>query len=247
MDEEKQNPFTDYAECVYPWEYLERRTKCDLFKNGIFVYDTEVKTRDPPHTEFEPRNMFETMYPFFWGGKSKNKVRHGSPNLFRLGQYADMWIFWAVTQGRYRMNRNKQMFLYQGTDPWILRLKHGSENSWTQIPEHVAFATLKAITETCNQLYTAISQQVVRCHGRSVYFKNTLINYRKIKEFVQFQSYKKPEHKNRRWSHQPRKVGGGKTEKEAASIRHPQESVHRMLCDYHMWLPTVRVTARGRR
>ena len=232
MEEEKSNPFGEWPTCTYPWEYVEQRRKSRLFEEGTFLYKTKVKPTKEIRSEFEARPMKEMLKDFFKGG---------NPKLYRLGQSADMWIFWSVTQGMYRMNRLKQMFVFQGQSPDILRLKHGSENFWYQVPEHRGFQICHHITDTCNLLYSQILQKFVRCNNRNTYRKNSLINFRKIAEFVQFQTYRSCEHKQRRWTYQGRTRGGNmSTLKASPSIPHPQHSVHRILTDYHMWLPTVR-------
>ena len=231
--DEKSNPFEEWPTCTYPWEYVEQRRKCRLFHEGTFLYNTEVRPVEEVRNEFEQRPMSEMLRDFF--------TRGGIPKLYRLGQSADMWIFWSVTQGMYRMNRLKQMFVFQGESPDILRLKHGSENSWYHVSEHRGFQICRDITDTCNLLYSQILRKFVRCNTRKTNSKNRLINFRKIAEFVQFQTYLKPEHKQRRWSYQGITRGGNMGRAKAApSIPHPQHSVHRILLDYHMWLPTIR-------
>ena len=231
--DEKQNPFEEWPSCTYPWEYVEQRRKSRLFNEGTFLYKTKVRPVGEIRTEFEARPMSEMLKDFF--------TRNGNPKLYRLGKFADLWIFWSVTQGMYRMNRLKQMFVFQGESPDILRLKHGSENYWYHVSEHRGFQICHEITDTCNLLHSQILQKFVRCNNRTMYRKNSLVNFRKIAEFVQFQTYRSNEHKQRRWTYQGRKRGGNQpTLKAAPSIPHPQHSVHRILTDYHMWLPTVR-------
>ena len=233
MEEEKKNPFEEWPTCTYPWEYVEQRRKCRLFHEGTFLYKTKVRPVEEVRNEFEERPMREMLNDFFTKG--------GIPKLYRLGQSADLWIFWSVTQGMYRMNHNKQMFVFQGQSPDILRLKHGSENFWLQVSEHTGFQIVHQITDTCNLLYSQILQKFVRLPGSNMFRKNSLINYRKIAEFVQFQTYRSAEHKQRRWSYLEKSRGGNMPKLKAQpSIPHPQHSVHRILTDYHMWLPTTR-------
>ena len=236
MEEEKSTPFEEWMTCVCPWEYVEQRRKSRLFKKGVHVYDTKVLPVDVPRTEFELRPMSEMLRDFF---------QEGNPLMYKFGQSADMWIFWSVTKGMYRMNQMKQMFVFQGQSPDILRLKHGSENFWLQVSEHRGFENVQKITTTCNQLYSQILRKFVRCTNRNDLRSNRLNNFRMIEEFVQFQSHRNHEHKKRRWTYLGRTQGGNKGRaKAASSIPHPQHSVHRLLLDYHMWVPTVRKVSR---
>ena len=233
MEEEKSNPFENWMNEPMPWGYLEQHTRSELFKRGIFVYDNSVETRDPPHTEFEPRPEEDMLKVFF--------TKKGKPRFARFSAHADIWIFWAVTQGRYRMNREKQMFLFQGTNPGILKLKFSSANDWTRMED--GFNILGEIIEACTHLFCIIERKLVKYNGTTQIYKSRLENFRNIPEIVQWQSWRRPEHKKQqsRWKYQAKKLGGNKGyAKEAKNIPNEKHSVHRIVQDYHLWLPTVR-------
>ena len=232
MDEEKQNPFGTYWQEPMPWTYLEQRERFKLFERGIVRYDTSNK-KDKTFS-FQPRDMSDMVSDFF---------EDGHINLYRLKHHADRWILWSVTEGRIRMSRTKQLWIFQGTSADILKLKFG-ENHWELVCSDETFSILAEITEVCNQLYSEIERKLVnyksKCNGS---VRNIQLNFSNMPEMVQFQSYRTYAHKkqNSRWQYQPLKKGGNEgLEKANKSTPNPKHSVHRILSDYHLWLPTVR-------
>ena len=114
MEEEKQNPFETYWLEPMPWTYLEQRARYKLFERGIG--HSATSNENEKQISFEPRDMSEMVSDFF-------EDEH--INLYRLKHHADRWILWSVTQGRIRMNRHKQLWIFQGTSADILKLKFG--------------------------------------------------------------------------------------------------------------------------
>ena len=235
-EEEKRNPYEDWMTRAQPWEYLEQRRKYTMFKAGDRTTFTSVVERERDRidlTTFEPRPMKQMLADFFSG--------KGIPKFFRTSKYADKWIIWSVTGGRFRSNRMKQVFVYQGRDADIIQLKHYSQNMWKPLPEHEGFQAIAAITDRCNLLYDELLRAMVRHGCESKGLKNNLENMMYLAEFVQFQTHRGPKHGQRRWSYQPRGRGGNQKDMpRAKSIPHPQHSVHRFLMQYHEWLPTTR-------
>ena len=235
-EEEKGSPYEGWVGCAQPWEYLEQQRKHTMFKAGDCTLFTDVVTHERDRIElttFEPRTMKRMLADFF--------SDKGIPKFFRTARYADRWIVWAVTEGRFRSNREKQVFVYQGRDADIIQLKHYSQNMWTKVPECEGFQIIAAITDRCNMLYDEILRAMGRHGCRSKGLKNNLENFMYMGEFVQFQTHRGPKHKMRRWSYQPMGRGGNQKDiPRAKSIPHPQHSVHRLLMQYHEWLPTTR-------
>ena len=228
-----RNPYRDWPTETEPWSLLEQRERCELWKRGIHVYDTDCKEVETP--EFKIRPTPEMVADFFDG----NKIIWA-----RLIQNADRWILWSVTQGRLRMNRNKQMFMFTGDQTDILRLKFGSENSWEQVYEN--WGVIADVTAACNELYAALERKIdSRAKTRSA--RQKVENFKNMPEFVQFQSHRSPYHKKQqsRWAFIGKKKGGNQGyEKPDKPEPNGKHSVHRMLVNYNSWLPDL---PRGRR
>ena len=239
--EEKVNEFSDWPSREEPWDRLNARW---LFKNGIPMFGldescTVIKTLTEKEIKelkkrFEPREMADMLKDFFHNGK---------PVLARMGQQASLWILWSVTQGKYRVNHWKKMWVFTGQDPHIRNLL---TSNWEKT-EMFSYewidseSIMKEITNTCNRLYAKILQKLKRHTSKSKYYKCMLLNLRNLPEFVMFQNGRAHVHKQNRWFYVGRSVGGNKQDlKPAPSIPHPMCSVHHMLEDYHDWLPNLK-------
>ena len=242
--------FADYVEYrTTPWIFFERLKKFHLTGEGITSYakqtgspfassknyDTTETRVSEPHVAFQRRTNEDMLNDFF--------IPSGKPKLIYLGMQVDRFIIWSVTQGRYRVDTNKKVFAYQGTESDILKLKYGDAKMWRRVDESSGFLILKLITKTCNELYTDLLEKLSRyeADAHSHYAKNCLTNLRNHPEFVAFQRYRGYEHKNYKWVFQPEPQGGGKEDREAAiSISNKKHSVHRSLLNYHFWLPSLK-------
>jgi hypothetical protein len=247
-DDEKENPFSNWSlYTATPWEMFERRKKHRLFerhgvcsyraqRGNMFAstrnYDTTEDRRPTPLTTFEERSMKDMLLGFFDDGK---------PFLSHMGPHVDKYIFWVVTQGKYRSDSNKKLSVYQGTDTDILKFLYGDKNMWLRVDEDVGFRIIKAITETCNQLFEEILVKMTRYNSGSAAYLCRLTNLQNLPEFVQFQKWRKHEHKSHIWYYCPKKQGGKMPDIPAiAPMKNKTHSVHRMLLTYHFWLPSLK-------
>ena len=246
-DDEKENPWADWPEYTeQPWEMFEKLAKYHLFeKHGVcsykaqqgpFVsnrnYNTTEERLAQPITNFEERPMAEMLQPFFLSKQ---------PVYVQLGMHVDQFIVWAVTCGKYRSDSKKRIWVHQGTHNDILKYKHGDSALWHKVSEDHGFHIIKKITETCNLLYDMILQKLTRHDSKSKCHACCLENLRNLPEFVQFQSYRKPAHKEFKWHFQPRGQGGNKPDlKPAKSVRKKKHSIHRALLKYHFWLEPLK-------
>ena len=228
-DSEPSSPFIGWVNETNPWSYLEQLKRHELYQRGIHVYDTDCKESEEP--TFRIRPLKEMVADFF------NK--RGKTKWDRFRKDADRWILWAVTEGRLRMNRNKQLFIFTGDNPEILKLKFGSRDLWKEAPE--MWTVIADVTAACNQLYGALERKLTNIKTRLAQQK--VDNFKDMPEFVDFQSHRNGAHKKQqcRWSFIGVKKGGNQgCEKPAKPDPNPKHSVHRLICDYHAWLPELR-------
>lgn len=245
------NPFADYIEYrSTPWVYYERAKKFRLLNLGIASYkkqawtpfesaktknyDTTEERCSKPCTQFVPRPTENMMRDFF--------TASGKPKLGVVGKFANTLLIWSVTRGRYRSDRTKRVFVYQGLgDPDIIKLRHGDRGMWKKVDEHAGFGIIADITEQCNQLQETVLRELVRHKSHTKYYKCALENYLYMPEFVQFQSHLKHDHKNLMWRFQPQSQGGNKPDLPPAKpVPNRMQSVHRFLHNYHTWLEPLK-------
>jgi len=238
------NPYTDWASVSTPWERLERYAKCQICKLAAAGRPFQKCDRNhllKPHprrtdalfwSEFKEAPQEEMMKDFF--------LPNGEPRLLRLGQNFDWWIFWSVTQGFYRMDRNKRIFTYvaEGT-PTILDFKD-SKGYWDKCYTGDGFPILAEITEACNRLIAAVLARLSRYPERTKAVLCVLENMIRLPEMVMFQSYRGHEHKQFRWIFQVGPNAGGRAPKVAKPLPIPKQSVHWMMMSYHLWLPPLK-------
>ena len=238
MEEEKVNEYVDWPSREDPWDRLDTRW---LFKNGVPQIDEDPMVKTRPKAElkvlkesFEAREMADMLKDFFHNGK---------PVLGHMGQQAALWILWSVTRGKYRVDTNKRMWVFTGEDPHfrLLQTKHWQKVEGFSYEYSDSDSIMKQITGTCNRLCGKVLQKLKRYPGKSKYYKCMLLNLRNLPEFVMFQNGRAHAHKQNRWFYVGRSVGGNKADlKPAPSIPHAMCSVHRMLEDYHDWLPGLK-------
>ena len=230
MEEEKSepiNPFANWPIYVDPWERLERRTKCEIWKRtGSTIYDTDFNVPDEPNLEFTPRVLAAMEREYFTG--------KGKLILPRLRMSADKWIFWTVTQGLFRMGAKNRLFVFQGP-PDILMLRHSKKKCWVRAPDYNTI--IADITNSCNTLKRQLMAVLNRYDNTTKAFRVCRENFKNMPDFVWSQGGRNPAHRQRRWKHMPRSRGGNQPDlKPYRSEPNPQDSIKQMLEDYHQWL-----------
>ena len=231
---ETESSWDDYANYPHPWDNLYRYFRYQQNNKGkVFaVVPIPVNTKNCTE-EFECRPVEEMVEEFF---------RNNRPVMKYIGQFMDYWILWCVTEGRFRCDHNKAMYVLQGTRPsdwnwmqWAASLKF-SQN-WVLHPFD-SYETILAITERCNALLSAILTRVNQLNPQSDVMRNVISNCQNMPEFVPFQTNRGHEHKQFRWKFVGTKPGGSKPRNKAApSLRLDKHSVHRLLMSLHGWLP----------
>ena len=237
-----ESPFSLWMTYDHPWEFLEKWTKHQLWKKGSTNYSRNGCIREnPTDDEFVELPLNSMLRIFF--------RPNGKPIHTRLFHNADQWFVWAVTQGRYCMDKNKHTYVYRGhppdtdllgVDPDILDLQD-SAGFWDCADHQEArgFPILRDITDAANRLSEVVLKRISRIEPRRMGLNTIVHNLSTLPELVMFQSYRSHMHKNYLWKHGPPAQSGGKEGDHAKPIRYPKHSVHHMLRSYHLWLPTM--------
>ena len=251
------NPYDDYMSYEHPWERLYQKHLYRAHNDG----DTGVLLEFTDHpnrlqSDFQPgfRTIEEMVQDFF--SMPQSHSRGGKPDLFLLGQHADLNIIWAVTQGMVRMDVNKRLWVFAGMRPqtigkvaWVTSLKHSSDGFWESVlalDEWVGGSPplLAEITRLCNTLYNELLAKLRRFRRRKSngdYFHNTLKNFENLPRFVRLQRDREHEHKKCLWYHTGITQGGNKGRKRATTAEaNRKHSVHYTLQRYHCFLSSIR-------
>ena len=174
----------------------------------------------------------------------------GKPCLLpRMGKYVDYWIFWAVTQGRFRCNHNKivKMFKYKKPDNvsmlrWAEILKRSTPDEWDTLnDDSEKYALFISITDICNHVLIAIQRKLGDCELNTASRRLCYQNLNRHPEFVPYQSNRTPAHKQYTWKYQPVKLGGNQGYSvPSRPDRVAKVSVHSMMRELNTWLPCLR-------
>ena len=236
-----ENPYVDWPSYAHsPWQFLERYNKCYMWKRGNMYYERNKLIQPHPKRnsasfwwDFKELEMDIMVSEFF-------TEKTGKPRFHRLAQNVDKWLVWAVTQGFYRMDKFKNIYVFKGVNPTILDL-HDSKGWWDNASSpQDNFPILRDITDAVNRLYAAVLCRLSRIEPRTKSLTCLLQNLINLPEFVMFQSYRGHDHKQFLWRYQPGPKRGSKTPTAAKPVRIPKHSVHWILMNYHLWLPQIK-------
>ncbi len=233
--EPEESQYFDWSTRMHPWDLLYAQKAFNCFKSDTVVTPVEVthvKDRNfiEMWTEFVPRPI-EDMVNEFFDGK----------HALHLGRNAHYWILWSVTQGKWRMTKNRTMFRFMGDDPEIQKMRAMGDN-WDRVTSaKMSFCpNLVAITDTCNFLHTTLLTRLRGIDNGRKTFQIRLKNFSELPEFVPVQRNRDHYHKKHRWEHAKKSQGGELPDLPAQpSVPHKINSVHFMLREYHEWLPPV--------
>jgi hypothetical protein len=233
-NEEKTPPENEYADYPimqsHPWAYALRKQQCVMFKehrlNLLFKQAEPVETDLNNFTETSDR---ETMNVFFPNGKY---------NCTRFGQYVDKFIFWAVTGGCYKSDKNKRVWVWTGDKTDMRHITDiRTKNLWVLMDN--GFPIIEEIASECNRVLELLKEALHMKYTPDVsdYFKTRLENLENHPEIVAYQRHLNAQlHKQYRWYFQRPPRQGGKRQKASAPQRIPKISVHQMMKHYHIWL-----------
>ena len=174
---------------------------------------------------------------------------NGRPRwLPRTGQFVDYWIFWTVTDGRFRADHNKKIKVFRYYRPpeitelrWAHLLKTSEPSDWVKIPDGDAYELFVKITNACNNVMTGIRR---RLHDHEIVSNSGSVcfhNLNRHPEFVPFQNNRTRDHQKYFWRFQPKKKGGNQgLEEPAKPLCIAKMSVHQIMRELHEWLPSFR-------
>jgi hypothetical protein len=232
--------FLDQLEEKYNW-HAEVFPYAHLFKYNMYKHAINEKRLVLPalsESPFEFKNTVDIVNRFFHKGK---------PIINYLGQYVEQWILFFVTEGRYRSNNNRTLFVYNkerggiGWLTWSTVLEQSSPTDWTNIHEDLKYNIFIDITDQCNAVLTRLMKRLRRTNIHNAYRKSIFANLQNLPEFVPFQQNRNNLHKQFMWYFEPLKKGGNQGYKRSAKAeRFPKPSIHAMLKEYGEWLPSFR-------
>ena len=226
-----------YLSAKLPWDYMSKYYRYKL----AMVRRAFIK---PKLKEAENRLELPDEHVI-----SENFFYKNNPCLLpRMGKFVDYWIFWEVTQGRFRCNHNKvvKVYKYEKTNDismlrWAEILKRSTADDWQTLNETEKYGLFLSITDTCNNVLIAIQRRLGDCELDTCSRRVCYQNLNRHPEFVPFQSNRTPAHKQYSWKYQAKKLGGNQGYTEPSrSDRVPKVSIHSMMREINTWLPSLR-------
>jgi len=172
---------------------------------------------------------------------------NGRPSLRKFDKNVHLWILYYVTQGRFRSDKNKTLWYFAGTprcgddSHWLASIKAHNTNKYWKIVDN-PFEKLEEIATLCNSVYEELLYSLEHTTGNTSrdMFKNTLVNFRRLPEFVAYQSHRGHVHKQHVWSFVGvLKGGNGGRGEPAKSIPNRIQSIHWYLTKYHVFLGPI--------
>ena len=240
IEEEKMSSWIEES---IPWKILEaqyrdsRKTQSKLANDLTLVGGTKPELPLAlTGTNTEPSDSFIM---------SKLFRENGRPNLCKYSKNIHLWILYYVTRGRYRADKNKNVYHFAGTPNtnddivWQQTILENNDK-WRKVSD--PFPMLENINDRCNQIYEDVLHKFETCPGNKTRdaFRTRLINLRRLPEFVAWQSHRSHVHKTNVWSFAGVRKGGNQITSDAEkSIPHRIQSVHWYLVKYHSHLGTI--------
>jgi len=223
---EDDNPNESYWKYAAPYDYLYNRIIHRQI-NGQLAQDLPIVNFEEPAT-WDPPSALEICENFWFINYHGKKV----PRAAYLRKDAHNWIIWFVTDGRIRVDKNRNFYYFQGTSNTVLEIKSSTRNNWRKIdiPNDIF-----AITELCNEVKSTLTDQLKQFSllNPSRNFKSIYENLAALPDIVATQRERGP-HRNNFWRFQPKRLGGNRGNgKRSPSDENRVASVHKFLCEYH--------------
>lgn len=177
------------------------------------------------------------------------------PKLIYFSPYIQYYVFWAVTGGRICSNRNKQLFVLWNHKHKPIDIKSISQlqspqntHLWKTISNSSApdFELFYKISETCQDVFDELLRIISNYDRRKTGSQIASVIHRNINSMPSFKTFRQDikkdfEHKKYMWEYCQRKRGGNQgLEKPSNPTRYVLPCVHKMMVQYHAWLPNFR-------
>ena len=227
-----------YTRSKIPWDHLNKYYRYRRALECKPIVKTTLSEAESPHDLPEVDDAVDSFF------KSDCRPRW----LPRTGQFVDYWIFWAITQGRFRADHNKKLKVFRYCRPphitelrWAQLLKDSEAADWVQVPDNDSYDIFLQITDACNNVLTGIRRrlrdtEITTNSGRVCFY-----NLNRHPEFVPFQNNRTRDHQKYFWKFQPKNKGGNQGYEEPAKpLCIPKQSVHFLMRELHEWLPSFR-------
>ena len=228
-----------------PWKILEAQYKESRSTQSKLGQNLTLVGGAKPELEMNDTDTEPSVSDSFI--MSRLFKQNGRPNLCKFNKNIHLWILYYVTRGRYRADKNKNVYYFAGTPNtnddtvWQRTIFENNDNKqWRKVSD--PFSTLDHINNRCNQIYEDVLQKFENCSGNQSRdaFRTRLINLRRLPEFVAWQSHRSHVHKANVWSFTGVRNGGNQSTSEAEkSIPHRIQSIHWYLVKYHSFLGTI--------
>ena len=203
---------------------------------------------DPETFRWEPPAVLDVLKNYFLDENNDPKYM-GGPHI-------QSHILWAVTDGRICANRNKQLFVlwnlkHKPVDIRSISQLQMPQNThlWKTLPHEDNFETLYRITETCQDVFDEYVRLLGKSNTKKRYNSDTsasFVMWRNYNNMPSFKTFRKDvrsdfEHKKYQWKYARRRLGGNNGLAEPCKpTKKVLPCVHKMLIQYHSWLPNFR-------
>ena len=230
--ESQEYYYWDYADC--PYEYLYNKV-------GHHQTNGDLPTQDLPIVNFKEAPLWDPPSALkicenFWFTNYDHK-KFPRQAYLRNGVYS--WVIWFVTDGRIRIDKNRNFWYFQGTGKTVLgdkihQIKSSTKNNWRKIdiPNGIF-----QITELCNEVKYTLTQQLKQFsknNPKSRIGKALYENLAECPDIVATQRDRNNTHRNNIWRFQPACQGGNRgNAKRAPAQENKVASVHKFLQEYH--------------
>ena len=148
-----QNVYTDYPIMQSrPWAYTLRKQQCVMFREHRLnlLFSPTIARDDINNSDFDEISDDAVMKTFFPNGKF---------NCVRLGHNVDKFIFWAVTRGCYKSDKNKRVWVWTGTKTDMRHITDPrTRNLWQSMSD--GFGVIQEITEECNRVLELLKENL---------------------------------------------------------------------------------------
>ena len=216
-----------------PWE--------SLYRESIEKHEKKLSVQEGIDWEFKPFDIDELLNPIDTVSKYFDGAR-------KLGPHCYMWIFYEATRGLIRSDKNKRVFVATaakrtGRRSWTpsqtAHLRKRLVQCWDKIDHESGHKVISEITQKCNDIQRQLIINLMdRQQTRST--KQKLMNIREMPDFVEFQTYRRNEHKYYKYEYAPIPQGGSNTAlPPSAPLRIKIQSVHGLMLQYHDWLGII--------
>ena len=178
------------------------------------------------------------------------------PRMELFGSQTQYYVLWYVTSGRICANRNKTLFILWNHKAKPIDLKSISQlqnqdncKHWKAFSSGPNFEFYYKLCEICQDVFDELVKILATYNRQRKYLKNHhpgFVIHRNLNNMPSFKTFRKDitndfEHKKYVWTYATKKLGGNQGfAKPCEPTRLMLPCIHKMLVQYHSWLPNFR-------